>query len=154
MNATIQHGDWGGPQVSAREDSSGAGVRSAGQRPTGDATPVPETSGPPVPGRAVRRNAGRAWRAAARLADRTAWTAPRDAHEVTLRALAAERLRTGRLLARIRLAGLPAAFVPHWVPPKCLAEGPHHQSSMQPLAIYWVVAPSLCLAGLRSERMV
>jgi adenylate cyclase len=140
--------------VSAREDSSGAGVRSAGPRPTGDATPFPETSGPPVSARTVRRNAGRAWRAAARLADRTAWTAPRDAHEVTLRALAAERLRTGRLLARIRLAGITVAFVLNWVLPKCFAEGANHQSSMQTFGIYWVVAASLCLAGLRSERMV
>src|SRR5262245_44681889 len=43
-------------------------------------------------------------------ADHTGLTAPREANEVTQRALAAERLRTGRLLARIRLAGITVAF--------------------------------------------
>jgi adenylate cyclase len=101
----------------------------------------------------VRRNAARARRAAARLADRTGVTAPRDGHEGTQRALAAERLRTGRLLARIRLAGITAAFALDWVLPRCFAEDAHYQTSLGIFAIYWVVAASLCLAGLRSERM-
>src|SRR5262245_3694986 len=149
MDMTLQHGD----QVSAREYDSGAGVRSAGQRPTGGPTPWRETSGTSEPARTSRRNAAWAWRAAARLVDRTGLTAPRDGHQGTQRALAAERLRTGRLLARIRLAGITVAFALNWVLPKCFAEGAHYQSSLGIFGIYWVVAASLCLAGLRSERM-
>jgi adenylate cyclase len=149
MNATLQHGN----QVSAREDDSGAAVRSAGQRPTGGPTPCPETSGRSEPARTLRRHTARARRAAARLADRTWSKAPRDGHEGTQCALAAERLRTGRLLARIRLAGITVAFALNWVLPKCFAEGAHYQSSLGIFGIYWVVAASLCLAGLRSERM-
>jgi len=149
MNATLQYGN----QVSAREDDSGAAVRSAGQRPTGGPTPCPETSGRSEPARTVRRHTARARRAAARLADRTWSKAARDGHEGTQCALAAERLRTGRLLARIRLAGITVAFALNWVLPKCFAEGAHYQSSLGIFGIYWVVAASLCLAGLRSERM-
>jgi len=140
--------------VSALADSSGAGVQSAGLRPTGSPTPCPGTSSSPVPAPTVRHNAGEAWRAAARLAGRTGSTDRRAAHEVTQRALAAERLRTGRLLARIRLAGITVYFVVNWCLPKCFAEGAQYQSSMRTFAVYWVVAASLCLAGLRSERMV
>src|SRR5262249_62240155 len=126
MSATRQRGD----HVSAREDGSGTGVRSAGRRPTGG-PPRPETSSAQVPAHTARRNAARAWRAAARLADRTGWTAPRDAHEVTQRAVAAERLRTARLLARIRLAGITVAFALNWVLPTCFAEGAQYQSSLR-----------------------
>ncbi|HKA28161.1 MAG TPA: adenylate/guanylate cyclase domain-containing protein [Candidatus Binatia bacterium] len=101
----------------------------------------------------MRRHTARARRAAARLADRTWSKAARDGHEGTQCALAAERLRTGRLLARIRLAGITVAFALNWVLPKCFAEGAHYQSSLGIFGIYWVVAASLCLAGLRSERM-
>jgi adenylate cyclase len=106
-----------------------------------------------VPGRTARCSAARAWRAAARLAGRTGWTAPRDADAVIQRALAAERLRTGRLLARIRLAGITVAFALDWLLPKCFAEGAYYQTSLGIFGIYWVVAVSLCLADLRSERM-
>ena len=140
--------------MSAREGSSGAGVRPAGQRSNGGRAPCPKPPETSAGARALRRNAARAWRAAARLADRTGWTALRDVHEVTRRALAAERLRTGRLLARIRLAGITLAFAASWVLPKCFAEGAQSQASLPTFGIYWLVAASLCLAGLRSERMV
>src|SRR5262249_18605968 len=140
--------------VSAREDSSGAGVRLAGRRPTGGPMPGRETSGTPVPGRTVRRRAAWARRGAAWLADHTGFTAPVEANEITQRALAAERLRTGRLLARIRLAGITLAFTLNWVLPMCFADGAYYHSSLPIFAIYWVVAASLCLADLRSERMV
>src|SRR5262245_15743710 len=80
--------------------------------------------------------------------------APPPTPEVTQRALAAERVRTGRLLARIRLAGITVAFAVNWVLPMCFANGAHYQSSMPIFAIYWVVAASLYLADLRSDRMV
>src|SRR5262249_23396369 len=149
MYTTRQHGD----PMSDREDGSGADVRSAGRCPPGDPTPCRETSATLAPA-TERHDAGRARRAAAWLADRTGWTAPRDAHEVTQRALATERVRTGRLLARIRLAGITVAFALNWGLPKCFAEGGQYQSSLELFGIYWVVAASLCLAGLCSERMV
>jgi len=139
--------------MSAGEDSSIAGVRATGRGPTGGPTPCAETSTNGVLGRTAQCSAARAWRAAARLAGRTGWTASRDADAVSQRALAAERLRTGRLLARIRLAGITVAFALDWGLPKCFAEGAHYQSSLRIFGIYWVVAASLCLAGLRSERM-
>src|SRR5262245_34395935 len=149
MKATSQHRD----QVSAREDSSGAGVQSAGQYPTGGPTPCSETSGLDLLVCTVWRSAAWARCAAAWLVDHSGLAASRDAHESTRRALAAERLRTGRLLARIRLAGITVAFALDWLLPKCFAEGAQYQTSLRIFAIYWVVAASLCLAGLRSERM-
>jgi adenylate cyclase len=139
--------------MSTMEDGSRTSVQSAGPRPIGGPTPCPQSSSTGVPPRSVRRNAARAWRAAARLADRTGWTAPRDLHVGTQHALVAERLRTGRLLARIRLAGITVALAVDWLLPKCFAEGAQYQSSLGIFGIYWVVAASLCLAGLRSERM-
>src|SRR5262245_63539584 len=149
MHPRLEHGDRGGSRVSVREGSSGTGVRPAGQRLVGGRTSRPETPGTSAQARTVWRNA---WCAALRLADRTGWSAARDAHEVTRRALAIERLRTGRLLARIRLIGITMAFAASWALPRCFPES--HQGSLQIFGIYWVVAASLCLAGLRSERMV
>src|SRR4029453_17583238 len=123
MHTSLEHGGREGPTVSAREGSSGAGVRPAGQRSTGGRTPHPKPPDTSPGGHPMRRDGARAWRAAERLADRTGWTALRDVHEVTRRALAAERLRTGRLLARIRLAGITLAFAASCVLPKCFAEG-------------------------------
>jgi adenylate cyclase len=151
MYATLEYGDRGGSPVSAREGGSGAGVQPAG-RPTGGRPSCPETPGPTAASPTIGRGAARASRAAGWLADRTGWTPARDAHEVTRRALAVERLRTGRLLARIRLIGITVAFAASWALPRCFPES--HQGSLQIFGIYWVVAASLCLAGLRSERMV
>jgi hypothetical protein len=116
--------------MSTMEDGSRTSVQSAGPRPIGGPTPCPQSSSTGVPPRSVRRNAARAWRAAARLADRTGWTAPRDLHVGTQHALVAERLRTGRLLARIRLAGITVALAVDWLLPKCFAEGAQYQSSL------------------------
>src|SRR5262245_1142280 len=151
MHSSLEHGDRGGSTVSAREGSSGAGVQPAG-RPSGGRASCPETPGPTPAARTIGRRAGRAWHAAVRLADRTRWSAAGTAHEVTRRALAVERLRTGRLLARIRLIGITVAFALSWALPRCFPED--RQASLQIFGIYWVVAASLCLAGLRSERMV
>src|SRR5262245_24980540 len=152
MYPSLEHGDRGGSPVSASEGSSGAGVQPAGQHLTGGRTSNPETRRLIAAVRTVGRSAARVWRAAVRLTDRGRWTAARDAHEVTRRALAIERLRTGRLLARIRLIGITLAFAASWALPRCFPED--HQGSLQIFGIYWVVAASLCLAGLRSERMV
>src|SRR5262245_43050814 len=152
MHTSLEHGDRGGSAVSAREGSSGTGVQPAGQRLTGGRTSCRETRRPTPAARTIGRGAACAWRAAVRLADRTGWTAARDAHEVTRRALAGERLRTGRLLARIRLVGITLAFAVSWALPRCFSNA--HEGSLQIFGVYWVVAASLCLAGLRSERMV
>src|SRR5262245_40864191 len=148
MHPSLEHGDRGGSPVSAREGSSGTRVWPAGQRLVGGRTSCPETPGTSAQARTVWRNA---WRVAVRLAHRPGWSAARDAHEVTRRALAIERLGRGRLLARIRLIGITAAFAASWALPRCFPES--HQGSLKIFGIYWVVAASLCLAGLRSERM-
>src|SRR5262245_16234112 len=143
MYQSLEHGDRGGSFVSAREGGSGAGVQPAGH-PTGGRPSYPETPGPAAGSRTAGRGAARAWRAAVWLADRTGWTTARDAHEVTRRALSIERLRTGRLLARIRLIGITLAFAVSWALPRCFSNA--HEGSLQIFGVYWVVAASLCLA--------
>src|SRR5262245_18409482 len=69
------------------------------------------------------------------------------------RALDAERLRTSRLLARIRFIGISVAFAFNALLPVLFPGAVQYQTSLRVFVPYWVLAAGLYLAGMRSERM-
>jgi adenylate cyclase len=73
--------------------------------------------------------------------------------EVIQRALADERLRTSRLLARIRFVGISVAFAFDWLLPALFPEAARYQSSLRVFGVYWLVAATVYLAIMWSERM-
>ena len=91
---------------------------------------------------------------AARLVDRTGGTPAPAQEETARRALDAERLRTSRLLARIRFVGISAAFACNWLLPVLFPTGARYQSNLHIFGVYWAVAAVLYVAGLRSEGLV
>ncbi len=69
------------------------------------------------------------------------------------RALADERLRTSRLLARIRFVGISVAFLVNALLPLLFPEAVRYQSSFRVFVPYWLVAAGLYVAVRRWEHM-
>jgi len=78
-------------------------------------------------------------------------TRPHD--DATRRALDAERLRTSRLLARIRFIGISVAFAFNALLPVLFPGAVQYQTSLHVFIPYWLLAAGVYLAGMRSERM-
>jgi class 3 adenylate cyclase len=76
-----------------------------------------------------------------------------SARATSERALAAERRRSGRLLARIRFIGISVAFAFNWALPQVAAEAARYQAPVALFAIYWVAAAALFQAERRSDRV-
>jgi hypothetical protein len=73
--------------------------------------------------------------------------------EVSRRALAAERLRSSRLLARIRFVGISIACAFNWVTPVLFHDAARYQGSVVLFFVYWCAAAGLYWTGRRSDRV-
>jgi adenylate cyclase len=79
--------------------------------------------------------------------------AARPDDDVSRRALAAERLRSSRLIGRIRFIGISVTFVFNWLLPHLFANAGAYQGPVGIFLVYWLGAAAFYLAGRRSERV-
>jgi len=63
-----------------------------------------------------------------------------SAREASRRALDAERLRSSRVLGRIRFIGITIAFVFNWLLPTIAPGATRYQASLPLFAAYWLAA--------------
>ena len=73
--------------------------------------------------------------------------------EVSRRALGAERLRSSRLLARVRFIGISIAFLFNSIMPSVFHDAAQYQAPVPLFAAYWLAAGALYLAGRSSDRV-
>src|SRR5262245_15714962 len=73
--------------------------------------------------------------------------------DVSRRALDAERLRSSRLVARIRFVGISIAFLNNWLMPSVFPDAAQFQGNVGLFLLYWFAAGVLYLAGRRSDRV-
>jgi adenylate cyclase len=76
-----------------------------------------------------------------------------SARATSERALALERLRSSRLVARSRFIGISFAFAFNWALPIVAPASARYQGSVAMFGAYWVVAAALFVAGRRSDRI-
>src|SRR5262249_524257 len=95
------------------------------------------------------------WASCARGHPRSRRTPMRERSEddVSRRALDAERLRSSRLLARIRFVGISSAFLNNWLMPRAFQAAAQSQADVGLFLVYWLAAGVLYLAGRRSDRV-
>ena len=76
-----------------------------------------------------------------------------SAREASRRALDAERLRSSRVLGRIRFIGITIAFVFNWLLPTIAPVATRYQASLPLFAAYWLAAALVFRAVRRSDRV-
>ena len=73
--------------------------------------------------------------------------------DVSRRVLAAERLRSSRLLARVRFIGITIAFGFNAAMPLFFRDAARFQGDQRVFLLYWCAAAALYLLGRRSDRI-